>query len=269
MRKGYIRHMAEQEPDGFVVEELSRRTGITVRSLRSYQSRKLLPPPVVRGRTGFYDERHVARIELIKDLQSEGFKLDSIARMLDEGGRSDADLLRFTRSVKGLFGTSEGSITTVEDLGGRFGVSADQVDAVVARAEKLGLVQQISEGTYEELAPRLINAGEQAVKALGLPAQEALDVVSQLRKQSEGVARLYLQLFVRMVWEPFVAAGQPPEQWRGVQEALDEVGTLATEALVGAFELVMAEQVDATFGREIMRGAQGGSRSRSGRNRPR
>src|SRR5919107_556744 len=110
----------EAAENGFQIEELSRRTGMTVRSLRSYQSRKLLPPPDVRGRTGYYDERHVARIELIKDLQSEGFKLDSIARMLDEGGRSDADLLRFTRSVKGLFASSEGAITSLEELGDRF-----------------------------------------------------------------------------------------------------------------------------------------------------
>jgi hypothetical protein len=142
------------------------------------------------------------------------------------------------------------------------------VAAVVARAEKLGLVRQIAEGTYEELAPRLLTAGEHAVNALGLEAQAALDVVNELRKQSEGVARLYLDLFVRMVWEPFVDAGQPPEQWQGVQEALDEVSTLATEALVGAFELVMSEQIDATFGREIMRKAHGGSsRPRSRGNR--
>jgi hypothetical protein len=164
-----------------------------------------------------------------------------------------------------MFNVSEGSIATGDDLGERFGVSAQAVPAVVARAERLGLVREIAEGTYEELAPRLLSAGEHAVKALGLDAEEALDVVSELRKQSEGVARLYLDLFVRMVWEPFVAAGQPPEQWQGVQEALDEVSTLATEALVGAFELVMAEQVDATFGREMMRGSEGGSRSKGRR----
>jgi DNA-binding transcriptional MerR regulator len=259
--------MAEQDTDGFVVEELSRRTGITVRSLRSYQSRKLLPPPVVRGRTGYYDDRHVARIELIKDLQSEGFKLDSIARMLDQGGRSDADLLRFTRSVKSMFSVSEGAITTVEELGGRFGVPAEEVDQVAARAEKLGLVREIGTGTYEELAPRLLSAGEHAVKALGLTADEALHVVSQLRKHSEAVARLYLELFVRTVWEPFLAAGQPQEQWQRVQEALDEVSALATEALVGAFELVMSEQVDATFGRELMRGVHGGGGRPKGRRR--
>ena len=254
--------MAEEKPGGFVIEELSRRTGITVRSLRSYQSRKLLPPPEVRGRTGFYDERHVARIELIKDLQSEGIKLDSIARMLGQGGRSDADLLRFTRSVKSMFGSTEGSITTVAELAKRFGMGEDAAGAVAGRAERLGLIREIDEGTYEELAPRLLAAGEHAVEALGLTAEEALHVVSQLRRHSEGVARLYLELFMKRVWEPFVSAGQPPEQWQVVQEALEEVSTLATEALVGAFELVMAEQVDATFGRELVRGAQ-----RSGRRR--
>jgi DNA-binding transcriptional MerR regulator len=246
--------MGAEEPEGFVVEELSRRTGITVRSLRSYQSRKLLPPPVVRGRTGFYDERHVARIELIKDLQSEGFKLDSIARMLDEGGRSDAELLRFTRSVKTMFNVSEVSMTTLDDLGDRFGVAAEDAEDIVARAAKLGLVRQVDGDSYEELAPRLLSTGEHAVKALGLDAKEALGVVRQLRKQSEGVARLYLDLFVRMVWDPFVAAGQPQEQWADVQAALEEVSTLATEALLGAFELVMAEHIDATFGREMLRG---------------
>jgi DNA-binding transcriptional MerR regulator len=251
-----------EETEGFVVEELSRRTGITVRSLRSYQSRKLLPPPEVRGRTGYYDERHVARIELIKDLQSEGFKLDSIARMLDQGGRSDADLLRFTRSVKTMFGSTEGSITTADDLAARFGVSADVAATVVTRAEKLGLLKEIGDGTYAELAPRLLSAGEHAVKALGLSTDEALQVVSQLRKHSEAVARLYLQLFVKRVWEPFVAAGRPSDQWPVVQQALEEVSTLATEALVGAFELVMAEQVDTTFGKEMMRSAQSGGRRR-------
>ena len=53
------------DPGEFVVEELARRTGLTVRSIRSYQTRKLLPPPSVRSRTGYYGEHHVARIELI------------------------------------------------------------------------------------------------------------------------------------------------------------------------------------------------------------
>ena len=227
---------------------------MTVRSLRSYQSRKLLPPPTVRGRTGYYDERHVARIQLIQNLQSEGIKLHSIARMLDEGGRSDADLLQFTRSVQTMFTESDGSITTVGELAGRFGVEDLEAGAhLLERAERLGLVRHVDDVTYEELSPRLIDVGEHAVQALGLTADEALDVVGKLRKHADGVAKIYLDLFVTNVWTPFAEADQPAEQWSDVQRALDEVRSLATEALMGAFELVMSERVGEVLEREITR----------------
>lgn len=251
--------MTEETPrEEFVIEELSRRTGITVRSLRSYQSRKLLPPPTVRGRTGFYDERHIARIQLIQDLQAEGFKLNGIARMLDQGGRSDAELLRFTRSVRDMFGDAEaGAVTTPAELAERFGIEADGA-SLLARAEKLGLVRRLGDESLEEVAPRLIRAGELAARTLGLDAREALDVVEQLRRHAEGVARLYLDLFLSRVWTPFVGAGQPQEDWPRVQAALEEVRSLATEALVGAFELVMSERVTEAFGRELAKGPRGG-----------
>ena len=44
--------MAERSE--LTIDELARRTGMTVRNIRAHQSRGLLPPPEVRGRTGFY-----------------------------------------------------------------------------------------------------------------------------------------------------------------------------------------------------------------------
>lgn len=249
---------------GFQIEELSRRTGMTVRSLRSYQSRRLLPPPEVRGRTGYYDERHVARIELIKDLQSEGFKLDGLARMLDEGALSDAELLRFTRSVRGMFSSTQGHIATVEALVRRFGAEdLAAASPALARAEKLGLFRKVGDDAYEELAPRLIQTGEHAIETLDLELDEALDVVADLRKHADGVARLYLELYLTRVWTPFVDAGRPQEHWVRVQQALEEVRSLATEALLGAFELVMSERIEETFGRELLRSPRTGGNPRN------
>jgi DNA-binding transcriptional MerR regulator len=242
-----------EDDAAFVIDELSRRTGLTVRSIRAYQSRKLLPPPEVRGRTGYYDGRHVARIELIKDLQSEGLKLDSIARMLDSAGRDDADLLRFTRTVSELFVEAQGTVSTAEDLRGRFGVSESHERSVLGRAEKLGLIRPLGDDMYEVLSPRLLDAGEHAVHVLGLDADEALKVVGHLRRHADGVARTYLDLYVKRVWAPFVDAGQPADEWAGVEEALQHVRALASEALLSAFELVMAERVTDVFGREMTR----------------
>ena len=56
---------------------------MTVRNVRAHQSRGLLPPPEVRGRTGYYGAEHVARVELIRELQADGFNLELIRRLLE------------------------------------------------------------------------------------------------------------------------------------------------------------------------------------------
>jgi DNA-binding transcriptional MerR regulator len=242
--------------DLFPIEELSRRTGMTVRTLRAYQSRKLLPAPEVRTRTGYYDDRHVARVELVKDLQGQGFKLDTIARMLDNTGGSDAEILQFTRTVQSLFGETEHQITDRTDLAERFqvGVDAKDADDLLSRAEKLGLLRQLGDDRYEELAPRVLRAGEAAVGAMGGDVKRVLRIVEQLRRHAEGIAKIYLELYLERVWKPFNEAGQPEDQWATVQGALKQVRSLAEEALLGIFDLVMAEQIDDIFGREFARG---------------
>src|ERR1700710_2653057 len=131
---------ASLEPEveeSFPIEELARRTGMTVRTLRAYQSRKLLPAPEGRARMGYYSGRHVARVELVKDLQAEGFKLDTIARMLDNTGDSDAEILQFSRTVKSLFGETEPQIVNVAELAERFPSPGHEAE-LLGRAEELG-----------------------------------------------------------------------------------------------------------------------------------
>lgn len=49
----------------FTIDELARESGMTVRSLRAYQERGLLPPPRLKGRTGFYGPQHLNRVRII------------------------------------------------------------------------------------------------------------------------------------------------------------------------------------------------------------
>lgn len=249
--------------ESFPIEELARRTGMTVRTLRAYQSRKLLPSPEVRARMGYYSARHVARVELVKDLQAEGFKLDTIARMLDNTGESDAEILQFSRTVKSLFGESEPQIVNLEDLRERF-PNSDNEPELINRAEKLGLLRKLDDNTYEELAPRVLTAGQDAMTSLHVDAKRALKLVEQLRRHAEGVAKLYLELYLEAVWKPFADAGQPDDEWPAVQTALERLRGIAEQALLGMFDVTMAERVDETFGREFGRMSQS-SRSHSGR----
>src|SRR5947207_11188959 len=85
------------------IDELARRTGMTVRNIRAHQSRGLVPPPRVRGRTGYYGDEHLARIALIKELQADGFNLESIRRLLESAGGSSDEVLTFSRALRAPF----------------------------------------------------------------------------------------------------------------------------------------------------------------------
>lgn len=253
MGKGYDRCVSKGDGDGaFVIEELSRRTGVSVRSLRAYQSRKLLPPPDLRGRTGYYGSQHVERVRLVHSLRDAGMKLDGIARLLDADADLDGRLLDFTARAHQMFGAGESRVTTYDELLARFAVQPEDAGEVLERAARLGLLRERPDGRVDELAPDLLAAGEAAMGTLDLGALEALDLLARLRRHADGVARLYVDTFLDRVWEPFVAAGRPAGDWPRVQRALDDLQALATGALVGTFELVMARRVDQALSTRVL-----------------
>src|SRR5829696_1161042 len=65
------------------IDELAARSGITVRNIRYYAGRGLLPPPQLRGRTGLYGPDHLARLELVSELSALGFTLSAIENHLE------------------------------------------------------------------------------------------------------------------------------------------------------------------------------------------
>src|SRR5204863_6803631 len=61
------------------IDDLARAAGTTVRNVRVYQDRGLLPPPRREGRTGLYGEPHLARLRLIGQLLEKGYTFAHIA----------------------------------------------------------------------------------------------------------------------------------------------------------------------------------------------
>ncbi|WP_340538982.1 MerR family transcriptional regulator [Nocardioides sp. GXZ039] len=72
--------MAERPEGLLTLDELCARVGLTVRNVRFYTSRGLVPAPIRHGRSGYYSAEHVARIELVLELQAHGFTLAAIER---------------------------------------------------------------------------------------------------------------------------------------------------------------------------------------------
>ncbi len=72
---------------------------MSVRNIRSHQARGLLAPPEVRMRVGYYGPEHVAQLQLIRDLQDEGFNLGGIKRLLEDTHGTAERLLRVRQSL--------------------------------------------------------------------------------------------------------------------------------------------------------------------------
>jgi DNA-binding transcriptional MerR regulator len=244
---------ATPHPAELTIDELARRAGMTVRNVRAHQSRGLLPPPEVRGRTGFYGAEHLARLELIRTLQDDGFNLESIRRLLERSGGSSEELLRFTRAAREPFADEAPEVIGLQELGRRFGASGrrDLLDRAVA----LGLLRPLGDGRYEDMSPRLGRAGEE-LAALGVGPDVALDAVERLREHADAVSALFVELFLRHVWRPFDEAGRPPERWPDVREALERLRPLAGDALMAVFGLAMGDAVERAFGEVLEPGSR-------------
>lgn len=230
------------------IDELARRTRLTVRNIRAYQSRGLVPPPELRGRTGYYSEDHVARIELIRELQGEGFNLQAIQRVIEGAGGETDEVLRFTQAVREPFEQEEPREIGLAELTEMWGDRADP--RILRRALELGLLRELGDDRYEERSPRLGRAGLELAR-LGIEAETGLDVIAAARRHAEGVAEAYVQLFLNEIWKPFVAEGRPQERWPEVRDALERLRPLAAEVLLAVFGLAMTEATERAFGREL------------------
>ena len=248
-------------PDGkMTIGELARRTGMTIRNIRAHQTRGLLPPPEVHGRTGYYNQDHVARIELTREMQAEGLNLEAIRRVLESSEGSSREMVDFARAVRAPFEDETPEIFDADELAAAWGV--ERFDPKLrSRVEEVGILRQLPDGKLEVISPRLQQAGTALVE-LGVSPQAAVETAEELRRRSERVSRTFVVLFVREIWEPFEKAGRPEEDWPKVREALDRMRPLASDALLAMFQMTMGEATEKAGERTLRDAAKPARKSR-------
>ena len=133
--------MVTQGTERLTIEELAGRTGVTVRNIRAHQSRGLLPAPDIEGRTGYYGPEHVARLELIGEMQADGFNLQAIKRLLDVSDGSGEELLGFKRALMAPF--EQAILQRVLDVGTLPPEFRDVVERYSGRDREVSLAFQV------------------------------------------------------------------------------------------------------------------------------
>jgi DNA-binding transcriptional MerR regulator len=222
------------------IDELARKIGMTVRNIRAHQSRGLLPPPQLRGRTGFYGPEHIARLELIQELQDDGFNLELIKRLIEGAGGSSCEVLRFKHALARPFGDEEPQTIGIAELIAEWGTADPKM---LTKSLSLGLLRQLPDGRFEVPSPRLTKAGLELHK-LGVPLERSLEFTATVREHADRLAQIYVDLFLETVWTPFEEAGRPDEGWPAVQDALDRLQPLASDSLLAVFGLAMRAATD-------------------------
>ncbi|MFI6274329.1 MerR family transcriptional regulator [Streptomyces sp. NPDC050988] len=124
-----------EEPT-LTVDELAARAGVTVRTVRFYGTRGLLPPPVIGPRrVGHYNQEHLSRLALIEELQHQGMTLAAIERYLQQlpEGLSAHDLA-IHRAVVASWAPDSAEEVSRAELERRAGrpLSTEDLDRLVA-----------------------------------------------------------------------------------------------------------------------------------------
>lgn len=229
------------------IDELSHQTEVSSRNIRYYQTRGLLPAPTVKGRTGYYDERHVERLDLIAELQGEGLNLQAISWLLGGSGAVASDELRaLKRSVLDSWVTDEPVEISVKNLRRQAGNDDEDFEALEERAIGLQLLERVDDDTYRVLLPGVLAAGAELAN-MGVGFDRALDVLEEMRGHASSIAASYVRIFDEAVVAPWDARGRPEGEFAAIGEAVDRLRPLAGEALLGVFRQVIGDVIADTL----------------------
>ncbi|MGA6224822.1 MerR family transcriptional regulator [Streptomyces umbrinus] len=169
------------------MEELAREAGITVRTLRFYRERKLIPPPRREGRIAWYDEDHLARLRTIAALLERGHTLNGIAELAEafDHGRDVGELL-------GLGAPTEETPVRLspEELADVFGEEATPEN--LSAALDLGYLGTDG-GEIVHVSRRLLDTSAALVRE-GIPLADVLAAARRVRDHADALAELFTEL---------------------------------------------------------------------------
>lgn len=239
--------------DELTVDQLAERVGMTVRNVRAYAARGLLPPPRLVGRTGFYGPHHVARLSLVRQLLAQGYTLAAVQKAVEsEPQTSSAGSLALHRALMAPWLPDATQETTLEDLAARAGTGEEGgVEQVVDALAAMGVVERLDASRLRVLDAGLLDAGVRGVR-LGLPATALVRAQQQVVELVEQAAQVYVAMFRETVWQDFLDAGTPEQGWPGIQAVVEGLEPVAAQALLASFRSAMAaavaDEVDTVLG---------------------
>jgi DNA-binding transcriptional MerR regulator len=227
------------------VDELARAAGTTVRNVRAYQDRGLLPPPKRVGRVGWYSDAHLARLRLIGHLLERGYSLQNIAELVTgfERGHQLGDLLGLEAAVASPFTDELPAFATAEELNALFGVDDP---AALDEALALGLVE-VEGDRFRIPSPRMVHAGAELVRA-GVPLRDVMQHARVLRADVDRIAARFVDLVTTHVFGRYEDGIPPPEDMASLTQIVQRLRPLAEMVVDSELARALEQHAHAQLG---------------------
>lgn len=226
---------APTTPDGdlLTVDQLADRTGVTVRTIRFYAGKGLLPAPRMRGRTGLYDTTHRARLELIGELSALGFTLAAIERQLERVPHdAGPEELALQLALLTPWAPEEPDDVDRDGLHRRAGRTLD--DDGVRALESLGALTALDGDRYRLHGATALASGLDTIDS-GLPPElwrRAHDLIEQ---HTTALADDLMAMFQDEVLQPYRDRGRPAGERRKLAAAMARLKPVTVQGVVTAF----------------------------------
>ncbi len=217
------------------LDELTERVGMSVRNIRFYTTKGLVPPPLRRGRSGYYTGDHVARLQLVQELQGHGFTLSAIERYV-AGIPADASAedIALHRTMLAPWMADSREELPRGELERRAGRTLDP--AALETLEALGVVRPCGRGRFQVSMSQLgVGLG---LLDLGYPIEAARAAADVYAAHGRAIAEELYELFRTKVWPVYKEQGVSPER---IQEVVERLKPLSIASLVQAYEAGMDE----------------------------
>ncbi|MER5771105.1 MerR family transcriptional regulator [Streptomyces sp. NPDC001985] len=231
----------EAEEPTLTIDELAARAGVTVRTVRFYGTRGLLPPPVIGPRrVGRYGPGHLSRLALIEELQRQGMTLAAIERYLERlPGDLDAHDLAIHRGLVAAWAPDPAEETCRAELERRAGRPLDEED--IDRLAAMGALRRSGEPERYRVDPGLLRLGVQLLE-VPLAHETILAARAVLAEHTRAAARELTRLFRDEVWNPY------RERESGPGSGSAPIRPVVVQALVTAFQWSLREELRGAFG---------------------
>jgi DNA-binding transcriptional MerR regulator len=233
------------------VDELARAAGTTVRNVRAYQDRGLLPPPRREGRVGFYNEAHLARLNLIGRLLDRGFSLSNIAELIAglERGHDLGQLMGLEEAVTSPWSDEVPTHMSPQELLDLFGPAAS-LEALTEAVEME--ILEIDGDRFKVNSPRLLHAGAE-LAAAGIPLDVVGDELRRLRRDVDGIASRFVEMAAKQIFDRYGDDLPPAEDVPRLADLVWRLRPLAEMVVDAELARAMERHAKETLGQHIQR----------------